>query len=599
MKRGNNPMTTSPTRQRRRVGLAVVTATALATLSLAATAAAAGTYNLSSKTPYPVPGSNVTYTAAPDGYTPIYTQSVDRHGSRGLSSYKYEAMLLRMAETAKAEGGFQSDAVAEQFFADIAGITAANAENGYGLLTVQGKDQLKGIGQRAYERNKALFTAAASAGETIVWETSGEGRATESGESFQAGLIAAGGSAVGGKASDFAVRPDLLYFHKVANPDGTEKTEGTTSYTIAKAFMDYKASDKVAKVIDFAESQPKSQEVANDLLLTIFTQEFIDKIGQDDDHIWYNTVDGKKGSAANCAPGADPATDVHACGEASKKMVSAMDVAVSIYECMITQSNMPAENVAPHTFDFTAYFKGHEDDADWLGYLLDVGDFYEKGPGFAGHTDSFQDAQPLLDDFFKAIDDRVAGGKVVATYRFGHAETVVPFAALLRLPGYTKQAPDIEDPKSLSDMYNYDAFDFRSATSGPMAVNVQWDVVAKPGTDPATGQAYTPLVRVLFSEIEVPVYPGQCTPIAAGSPWYKLTELKRCLNGVATTESATLTVTSGASAAASTVKGIPSANTGVAEDSHTALIAAVASVAAIAIIVTAVATTKVRRAKAK
>ncbi|MDR1807516.1 MAG: histidine phosphatase family protein [Propionibacteriaceae bacterium] len=595
-------MTTTPTHRgrARRVGLALVTATALASLSFA-TAAGAGTYNLSSKAPYPAPASTVTYTAAPDGYTPIYTESVDRHGSRGLSGYKYDALLMLMAKTALAEGGFQSAAIGQAFIANLNGITAANVENGYGLLTGQGRDQLKAIGQRAYERNKTLFTAAASAGGTIVWETSGEGRATESGQSFQAGFAAAGGSAIAGKSTDFAVRPDLLYFHKIENPDGTKKAEGTAAYTIAAAFEDYVASDKVAAVEDFAADQDEAKQVANDLLLQIFTQDFIDKIGQDAAHTWYNTVDGTKTGATNCAPNSDPTKDPDACGDPTKKISKITDAAEYIYECMITQADMPAENVAPHTFDFTTYFAGHEEDSEWFAYLLDVGDFYEKGPGFAGQTDSFQDAQPLLDDFFKAIDDRVAGGTVVATYRFGHAETVVPFAALLRLPGYTKQAPNVTEPKTLADIYTYDAYDFRSATAGPMAVNVQWDVVAKSGTDPATGKAYTPLVRVLFNEVEVPVYPGQCTPIAAGSPWYKLTELKRCLNGTATTESPTLTVTASASPtpAAATTAGIPTGNTGspLATDSND-LIAGAAALVAVAIIVTMVAT-KARRAKTR
>ena len=61
-----------------------------------------------------------------------------------------------------------------------------------------------------------------------------------------------------------------------------------------------------------------------------------------------------------------------------------------------------------------------------------------------------------------------------------------------------------------------------------MATNVQWDVYAKQGEDPATGSAYTPIVRMLYNENEI-AFRSECTPIADGSTWYKLTELKSCL----------------------------------------------------------------------
>ena len=37
-----------------------------------------------------------------------------------------------------------------------------------------------------------------------------------------------------------------------------------------------------------------------------------------------------------------------------------------------------------------------------------------------------------------------------------------------------------------------------------MAANIQWDVATKDGKDPKTGNAYTPLVRMLYNETEVP-----------------------------------------------------------------------------------------------
>ena len=48
----------------------------------------------SSKQPYVAPSEATTasYSQAPEGYETVYTESMARHGSRGLSSYKYDAL---------------------------------------------------------------------------------------------------------------------------------------------------------------------------------------------------------------------------------------------------------------------------------------------------------------------------------------------------------------------------------------------------------------------------------------------------------------------------------------------------------------------------
>ena len=144
----------------------------------------------SSKQPYVAPSEATTasYSQAPEGYETVYTESMARHGSRGLSSYKYDALLMKMAEAAEADNGFKSDAIKSEFMKNLKAITAANVENGYGMLTGQGADQHQGIGARAYERNKTLFDNAAKDGGKIAYQSSGEARATESGENFARGF---------------------------------------------------------------------------------------------------------------------------------------------------------------------------------------------------------------------------------------------------------------------------------------------------------------------------------------------------------------------------------------------------------------------------
>ena len=85
----------------------------------------------SSKQPYVAPSEATTasYSQAPEGYEKVYTESMARHGSRGLSSYKYDALLMKMAEAAEADNGFKSDAIKSEFMKNLKAITAAKAIN--------------------------------------------------------------------------------------------------------------------------------------------------------------------------------------------------------------------------------------------------------------------------------------------------------------------------------------------------------------------------------------------------------------------------------------------------------------------------------------
>lgn len=485
----------------------------------------------SSKQPYVAPSAQTTasYSAAPEGYTPIYTESMARHGSRGLSSYKYDALLMNMTKAAEQDGGFKSDAIKNEFVKNLTAITAANVDNGYGMLTEQGAEQHQGIGERAYQRNRALFDQAAADGGTIAYQSSGEARATESGENFEKGFNEASGDKLAnnvvmptdpaddGAGKDFQKSPDTLYFHKTDNPDGSRKQPGTKAYDIAEAYQDFVANDATIKGAEATIADNEQvKRASHDVLSQIFTDDFLNKLATGE-YKWYNTADGTKNGGKNCAPNADPSKDANACGDGKKKIASEYDAAMDLYNLYIIAADMRGESGDGHAFDFDQYFQGdYAQDAKLFAWALDAEDFYEKGPSYAGQDQTYSIAQPLLDDFFNAIDARVNGGKTVATFRFAHAETMMPFAALLGLPGSTQQAAN-----STTDVYTYDNNAWRGETVTPMAANVQWDVYAKQGAD-------SPIVRMLYNENEI-AFRSECTPVADGSKWYKLTELKSCL----------------------------------------------------------------------
>ena len=576
-------------KMRRALGSGVAGVAALAMLATGTAHAANGTY-YSSKQPYIVPQQalDMSYSAAPEGYAITYTEMLARHGSRGLSSYKYDALLKLMGETAAEENGFVSEEARNTFMSNVQAIIDANVENGYGMLTGQGATQHQGIGTRAYQRNKALFDQAAADGETIEYESSGEQRATESGENFKLGFDTASGYKLAdsyvkptapageGDAAPFQKSPNTLYFHKTDNPDGSEKDDQAAA--IASRYEDFVDNDKIiANAEDYIEDVPQSEKVSYDLMSQIFTDDFLKNIGKDEGrYSWYNTTTGEKDSdedgkaddgsgtdIRNCAIEGDPdelmaeyGEDI--CGETGKHITSVVDAAMDLYNLYIIAADMQEENTGDHTFDFDQYFADvPAEEGDVFAWILDMEDFYEKGPSYAGQDETYRIAQPLLDDFFKSIDERVAGGTTAATFRFAHAETIMPFAALIGAPGSTQQAPAVENPRSVADVYNYQNNEWRGESVTPMAANIQWDVATRDGIDPETGKDYTPLIRMLYNEEEV-AFGGtntltrglsSCTPVAEGSTWYKESELKSCLglNTVESTEDPTITVETGTS----------------------------------------------------
>ncbi|MER5278320.1 histidine-type phosphatase [Streptomyces sp. NPDC002809] len=156
-------------------------------------------------------------------------------------------------------------------------------------------------------------------------------------------------------------------------------------------------------------------------------------------------------------------------------------------------------------------------DAKWFAYLSDAEDFYEKGPGFNDSDITYKMANVLLDDFFTKIDAKRNGtSNAGAELRFTHAEEIIPLAALMGLPGSTKAVSEARP-------YTYADNPWRGESVASMATNIQWDLYRK-------GNKY--LVRMLYNEKQTAFRKG-CEPVAKGSYFYEVDELKQCLGRTA------------------------------------------------------------------
>jgi hypothetical protein len=133
-------------------------------------------------------------------------------------------------------------------------------------------------------------------------------------------------------------------------------------------------------------------------------------------------------------------------------------------------------------------------------------------------------AQILLDDFFLHSDQCA---QIDSTHflraRFAHAETIIPFAALLQIPILS------DKPTPFNETYTYENNGWRGELVSPMAANIQWEIYRHYNYGKTRSYRYQQiLIRMLFNEYPVP-FKSECKPYNTINPFfYTIEELKRC-----------------------------------------------------------------------
>ncbi|MFF7751314.1 histidine-type phosphatase [Streptomyces sp. NPDC007971] len=403
------------------------------------------------KAPYAPEQDPRTYQRPPAGFVPVLTENVSRHGSRSATGSEDGDLILALWDKAEAEG--QLTRRGEEFGPTVRALQAAMAEVGHGNLSGRGKQELKDTATRLHQRLPSLFGRIAADGEKIDVVSSGQGRAVDSGTAFTDALTDA----------DPALKPligpartdkDLLYFHKAAG---------------GAAYRDYIAHDqRLADTLKSITDQPRTHRAARTVLSRLFKDAFVERIAD------------------------------------------RVGAAQAVYHLYAIAPAMSGESPGGEGWGMERYIS--RSDAAWFGYLGDVEDFYEKGPGFADSDITYKMAGVLLDDFFEQAEAKRNGtSDLGAELRFTHAEEIIPLAALMGLPGSTR-------PATPGEPYTYADNPWRGASVAPLGANIQWDVFQK-------GDRY--LVRMLYNEKETAFRSG-CHPVGKGSKFYDLDELERC-----------------------------------------------------------------------
>lgn len=416
---------------------------------------------LSTKTPYEPRQSAAEYERPPEGYRPVFTQILARHGARSLTSdddLDRVEQLIALAESAGALTELGRDLAPQ-----VESLRRANEALGYGNLSGLGVAEHEALAARLLARLPELFDQAEASGRRIGVVNSGKDRAVDSGNDFTASLAArrpALAPLIDPPVSD----AELLYFFAL-DPD----------------YQDWLAHDaRLKDTIGAIEDGARSHREARAMLGRILGADFLDEL------------------AAGALPFRDPKTG-------APVSLNEVDVARSLYALYQIAPGLRDEG----TWTFDRFVSAAP--ARWFAYVSDAKEFYEKGPSFAGQTITFEMARVLQDDFFAmASANCSASGALAADLRFAQAETIMPLATLMELPGSDRQA---------AELYTYADDPWRGATVAPYTANIQWDAFAD-----ARGDC---VIRMLYGEAETR-FKAACRSRTPDSHYYALDELRRC-----------------------------------------------------------------------
>ena len=415
------------------------------------------------KTPYAPEQDLSSYEPAPAGYGPVFTQMLARHGARALTSANDIEYIKQLIDYAAGDGALTD--LGSELRVPVSSLEEANVALGYGNLSGLGVEEHQDLAARLLARQPELFRSAASKKRHVMVVSSGKDRAVDSGNNFAASL-ATHAPALAPFIEPPVTNTHLLYF-----------------FAEDKPYQDWLANDPALNAkLDQIFYSERSHREAHGMLSRLFSAEFVDKLASGK----FSFKNPKTGGTI---------------------VLNEVDLAVSLYNLYQIAPGLSKEG----TWDFARFVPAAP--AQWFAYVSDAGQFYEKGPSFAGNAITFEMARVLQDDFFNEVKAYCShDGAFVADLRFAHAETIIPLAALMQLPYSDQQVAS-------SGTYNYDDNTWRGALVSPYAANIQWDAY--------TNDAGDCLVRMLYNEKQMR-FKAACTSIRPASYYYKFDELKRC-----------------------------------------------------------------------
>ena len=266
---------------------------------------AVGDYQYSTKAVYAARQAMNSYEVAPEGFSPVFTELVARHGSRSLSSPKYDVLTKLVWEEAARQGALTE--LGQRLGAKVDAVTAANQTLGYGLLSALGKEEHANLATRLAERLPTLL-ATESTPLCLKVETSGKDRANESAYFFmqslakRVSLVTDSPDCYVSQENPSEIDKGLrnkfeLYFHKT-EPQG-EYTRYLPTFQAYQAFVGDEdngvaPAPELTEALDALKALPRTRVMAREMLERLYSKAFVDELAAGVDYVAVNPEDGGK-----------------------------------------------------------------------------------------------------------------------------------------------------------------------------------------------------------------------------------------------------------------------------------------------------------------
>jgi multiple inositol-polyphosphate phosphatase/2,3-bisphosphoglycerate 3-phosphatase len=310
-------------------------------------------------------------------------------------------------------------------------------------ISDEGRTELQDIARRMYAQNKSIFTNTVSLNVGITKEI----RTKQSADAFLNGL-----------KEELKLQPTINQYNDDTN---------LRFYDTAPAYKAFEENGPYSPIMEALEKSEHIADVDKALTGRIFKADFAGKLSP----------------------------------QQLAKFTGDVFGFTTIMYSLKSEITRAGFNIAE--LNFKSFFTCEE--LQHLGLVDVADDFYKKGPGMDLNGIQVRIAIPLLINFIKTTGEFIAGGKYNAQLRFAHAETIIPFSALLGIEIANKPTTNLTRINK----------DWQAAQVAPLSSNIQWTLYKKANSDDY-------LVKILLNEKEARIT-GLKT---ATYPYYKWSTLK-------------------------------------------------------------------------
>ncbi|GAB2701467.1 histidine-type phosphatase [Mucilaginibacter koreensis] len=237
-------------------------------------------------------------------------------------------------------------------------------------ISAEGKAELQGIAARMYHENTRVFAEQPH----IQVSYSKEVRTKQSAEAFVSGLP----KPLGADVEQQGINDTALRF-----------------YDLSPAYLNFEQAGSWMPQLAALKAQLKLNEINHAITARLFKADFLSRMNN----------------------------------EVQENFVSDLFGFATITHSL--KAEIQNAGYQPADLDFELFFTCTE--LEKLAKIDAAEDFLKKGPGTDAMGIQVKIAVPLLVDFVKSTDDFLKQGKISARLRFGHAETISPFATLMNL----------------------------------------------------------------------------------------------------------------------------------------------------------------------